>query len=416
MKPKRDIFILILIIVIIVIAIFTGIIFLVEKLTDHFTSTHTIREGARTLPRPRRHPYIENDAQPNVLPYYPQFASLNQLVDHWIAQYFDVNNFILDTTINQYIENWTQKGNVLPETKEKLNDIGYYIINQVLPNVPTIAADGTVTPTKAPIWPNIQWTSDHWFPLTLVNPLLWSNFTNFGMENSPNYQAYLLAYENSMMTSNGGFSGSSNMGTSGSEGGSSGDGGSSGSSGSSGGSGSNSCGTQCPLSCVPGGFLNGGSAGSGGYGGGSGGADISANIGTPSSSNRTPGCGGGYIPGTSGSTKYFGGTTVLIYTTDISQTNLACPSQLETEITDFIGEYFDDSNGGKPTKKAIDLFNKYTEGATPMDLVHKNRLRDFIYYFMQNIIPGLPTGACDVSGQVSYVEWVPIQWLSHSDL
>jgi len=95
---------------------------------------------------------------------------------------------------------------------------------------------------------------------------------------------------------------------------------------------------------------------------------------------------------------------------------LTCPSQLETEITDFIGEYFDDSNGGKPTKKAIDLFNLYTAGATPMDLVHKNRLRDLIYYFMQNIIPGLPTGACDVSGQVSYVEWVPIQWLSHSDL
>ena len=53
-----------------------------------------------------------------------------------------------------------------------------------------------------------------------------------------------------------------------------------------------------------------------------------------------------------------------------------------------------------------------TQWAFPIMSSYKNKLRDLIYYFMENIIPGLPTE----SKPVCYVEWRPIRWLSNSNL
>jgi hypothetical protein len=111
------------------------------------------------------------------------------------------------------------------------------------------------------------------------------------------------------------------------------------------------------------------------------------------------------------SEKYFGSTTVKIVTTRIPQTNMTIPSPLDTQLNEMITLYFEE-NTGYPTEYAIKTFNEIVQGATPIDLLHKNKLRDLIYYFMENIIPGLPTNA----RPVSYVEWIPIRWLSHSSI
>jgi hypothetical protein len=65
-----------------------------------------------------------------------------------------------------------------------------------------------------------------------------------------------------------------------------------------------------------------------------------------------------------------------------------------------------------PTKDAQQKFIDFVKIYGPIDRAHKNRLRDLIYYFMENIIPGLPTD----KKPVCYVEWKPIRWLSNSNV
>jgi len=83
--------------------------------------------------------------------------------------------------------------------------------------------------------------------------------------------------------------------------------------------------------------------------------------------------------------------------------------------TQIIDKWFDteeNPNSPLPSKYAQSMFDLYISGRSPIDRNHKNKLRDFVYYYMENIIPGLPTQ----DNPVSYVEWRPMRLLSNSDL
>ena len=95
---------------------------------------------------------------------------------------------------------------------------------------------------------------------------------------------------------------------------------------------------------------------------------------------------------------------------------------LDASINAIIDQYFD-TKTNFPTPYAISQFNQFLSSGAPMDLFHKNKLRDVVYYFMEVIIPGLPNAQNPSrpsintgTGSSTYVEWKPIQWLSHSDL
>lgn len=351
------------------------------------SSWSKIREGARTLPRPQRHP-ITYDTQMSVLSADNANIPLNTRVNGLISQYFDVNGFVLPNTIATYVSEWTNQGNVDPKTKEKLNDIGYYLLVNVMPNIPT---DTLPPPTVN--WPRIQWTSDRWFPITDVANI-WTNMIN--NNSSANYREFKINDFNFVSTAT---SESESESESTSE--------TNQTCGNNGMSGS-TCGNTCPQSC----FVN-------AYMQNTAGSETSA-----LTTTTTPGSNSG-INGTGSNSKACQSVaqqnaglslnvtknSMAIVTTNIPQTNTTLPSPLDTRLNEMIDQYFDPTNG-HPTEYAIKSFNEIVQNAAPMDLLHKNKLRDIIYYFMQNIIPGLPTN----SRPTSYVEWIPIRWLSHSSI
>ena len=113
-----------------------------------------------------------------------------------------------------------------------------------------------------------------------------------------------------------------------------------------------------------------------------------------------------------------GNTVFQYYITDISQNAPKTTTTLDDTLNAKIDTYFDKITG-LPTPFAIGQFNSYTTELAPMDMFHKNKLRDVVYYFMENIIPGLPPAkstAGAVQSSNTYVEWKPIKWLSHSDI
>jgi hypothetical protein len=97
---------------------------------------------------------------------------------------------------------------------------------------------------------------------------------------------------------------------------------------------------------------------------------------------------------------------------------------LDDDVNTFIQSYFgidktNPINVGKPlNSKMIPLetgpveFTNYIATRSLIDQRHVNILIDLVYYFMENIIPGLPTE----SVPISYVEWRPIIWSSHTFL
>jgi len=373
-----------------------------------------IREGARTLPRPKRHPITYNTSL-TAIPY-DQDKSLNSLIDRWIYEYFGRDRFVLQSTIDIYVKICVNQGNVTPTTKEKLNDIGYYLLVNVLPNIPTVK-----NPTPPMNWPKITWTSDSWFPLINM-PNSWngasSNFNQYLLDTIKQFRLGLIDMDGSGVTLTEttsiapGSTGNENAnGTTGLPNGGIGNDGLSTSTSTCGDNGMGAqCGNICPTSCFANAFqnsdmgnmyfnINGGDSTSGG--GGTNGKSGSAG------SSVTAKCNNLAEMSAMQSIKsiYLDNQQVNIVITDVSQTNITIPSPLETKITEWIDQYFDAD--GTPTEYAIEQFQKYTDNAQPMDAVHENKLRNFIYYFMENIIPGLPTK----QRPVSYVEWIPIRWL-----
>jgi len=380
----------------------------------YFANTNVIREGARTYPRHVINPITKEDIL-DIKPLPPYYGeTLNQFIDKIIAQYFDKRGYPYTNTIEKYsdlcIENAAgEKLGVTTETnKRKLTDIGFYILNIVIPNVQMVD-----NPRPNVAWPAIQWTDDPTFK-TQVQPTstyriykgqAWSSYSNemdadttTGANNDSNNDSNSSSSSSSSSDDNGGEDPSSTGACDDED--------------------NTKCRLACPSNCVAG--------------------VLSAweevdnmkkekedaekennGVGTDASTieNAYP----------SNSTKYPGvaslkkGSNVLIIgdatldgyqTTDVDvDKNITL---LNENVNTFINDYFIESgpNQGKPTQKAIDDFELYfNQNKTPMDGIHMNKMRDLVYYILQSIIPGLPTAQLPRA----YVEWRPIHWLSRSE-
>jgi hypothetical protein len=382
----------------------------------YFANTNVVREGARTYPRHVINPITKEDIL-DIKPLPPYYGeTLNQFIDKIIAQYFDKRGYPYTNTIEKYsdlcIENTAgEKLGVTTEiNKRKLTDIGYYILNIVIPNIQTVD-----NPRPNVAWPAIQWTNDPTFN-TQVQPTAtykiykgqaWSSYSN-------EMDADKTAEANSDNNNN------NNSNTSSS---SDGDGDNNDSPATSPLCGlyedNSNCRLTCPSNCVAGALnawkevdklkeeaekeKNGENT-----------SESTVETSYPSNSKQST----KKFPGVSslknGSNILIIGDTTLdgYQTTDADADNNI--RLLNENVNTFINDYFIESgpNQGKPTQKAIDAFELYfNQNKTPMDGIHMNKMRDLVYYILQSIIPGLPT----VQLPRAYVEWRPIHWLSRSE-
>jgi len=360
-----------------------------------------IREGARTLPRPVLHPELYEPSykfKPSP-PYFGQ--TLNQMIDQFIDRYFDKRGLPYTETIQMYVNNCVNQGNVTPENKSRLNDIGYYFLNIVIPNIQT---DRNPTPEQN--WPPIKWSEKGTFKVAIQPTPTYLAY--IGQQYMPSYN---MNY-NDVLSSNGGeLPSTSGVGSGKTDGdGSDGDG--------DGGNCENDklnkCGIGCASSCldgIMGSWYNDGNDNAPGTEG------DNMNTSPDTDGSQTYGTSGEnisnvkHLPGDS-NTLIIGSAEIDGYQiTDEPQTNTEVPlnNKINTFITDFFIE--DGVHKNKPTQKAIDIFNMYFQYKSPMDGIHMNKMRDVVYYILQVIVPGLPTSVLPRS----YVEWRPIVWLSLSE-
>jgi len=392
----------------------------------HYLSKKMIplREGARTLPRPVINPRVSEYEIEKTTNIPIPGETINKMIDRFIFKYFDKNGFPLESTIALYSKYCCNKGNVTQENKRKLTDIGYYILDIVIFNIPS-----TNTPNPKEYWPPIKWSNHNIFNI-LIQPTNTAQIIR-----GQNYRdEYVQNYTGSSSTSNfwsdlfGNDSGF--------------DYGSNGSNNNNNDNNNNNqetadscsdspqsrCGIGCPTSCLSSAFAaalpppsssSSSSSGNNGYNenGNESGIDNTTQntISTQKSATNTT-----FLPG--------GINEIIIGSANIDGYQITdClqksdGSELNDMINDFIKTYFIEGgpNENRPTQTAIDLFNKF-QNKTPMDGFHMNKMRDLIFYVLQVIIPGLPTRTY-VSGtparnksDSSYVEWRPIRWLSLSE-
>ena len=386
---------------------------------QHMTKVlYPIKEGARTLPRPVINPIVDEntwDFEPSP-PY--QGETINQMIDRYIAMYFNKEGVPYVNTIQLYSEYCVNKGNVSEENKRKLTDIGYYFLNIVIPNIPKVKV-----PKPLEHWPPIQYSNQSIFNV-LIRPT-----PTYEIYKGQYYDpSYISAYTNS--NQGGGrniwdnfFGDDGVQAIKGSGESSSSDGGQQTNEGNTGDCNdklTKQCGYSCPNECLKGSAT----------------AwarvqeiedenrkkELDGQQGLSGVKNRSKNRYQNYKQDTGVPNTVFlpGGTnTLIIGSTEVDGYRITDEEQtssvttLNDQINMFIKNYFIESgpNKGKPTQKAINLFNAYFQYKQPMDDIHMNKLRDVVYYFMQVIIPGLPTQSLPRS----YVEWRPIVWLSRSE-
>ena len=392
----------------------------------HYLSKKMIplREGARTLPRPGINPRVPEYVTEKTTNVPIPGQSINQMIDKFIYTYFDKDGFPLESTIALYSKYCCNKGNVTQENKRKLTDIGYYILDIVIYNIPS-----TKNAEPKEYWPPIKWSNHDIFNI-LIQP------TNTAqIMRGQNYRdEYVQNYSGSNTMSNfwsdlfgrgsgfefglGGSNNNDNDNNNNNQQAAD----------SCDESPSGKCGIGCPTSCLS--------------------SAIAASLPPPSSSssssNRNDGSnenyreGGTNRPGRTSANRQNGAANttflpgganeIIIGSADIDGYQITdClqksdGSELNDMINDFIKTYFIayGPNENRPTQAAIDLFNQF-KNKTPMDGFHMNKMRDLVFYVLQVIIPGLPTTTY-VSGtparnksDSSYVEWRPIRWLSLSE-
>lgn len=368
----------------------------------------SIREGARTLPRPVIHPELNEPLykfKPSP-PYYGE--TLDQMIDRYINMYFDKRGLPYMNTIQLYVDNCVNKGNVTEENKSKLNDIGYYFLNIVIPNIQSVK-----NPTPEQNWPAIKWSGMNTFKVS-IQPTP----TYLIYKGQPYKDSYFSRYHSSMAENGGNIDptgGSSRGGSSGTKGGG----------GSSGDSGNeicdsddlNSCGIGCPSSCLDGiaasWYKQQQDESSSSKDGKDGSGDSNNTDGSQWDDKNRSNIGNTQkLPGGNNNTLIIGSAEIDGYViTDEEQTSTE--TTLNDKIDAFIKEFFIEKgpNKNRPTQKAIDVFNMYFQYKKPMDDIHMNKMRDVVYYILQVILPGLPTSSLSRS----YVEWRPIVWLSLSE-
>ena len=410
------------IIVYIILFIIFGYIF------GHYLSKQIVplREGARTLPRPIINPrvseYVTKKKETIVIPG----ETINQMIDKFIFKYFDKDGFPLTSTIALYTKYCCNKGNVTPENKRKLTDIGYYILDIVIPNIPS-----TMNPEPKVYWPPIKWSNHDIFNI-LIQPT-----STYQVIRGQNYKGeYVQGYTDTSRSSEFwsdlfGFDSGFNYGEGGSNNNESDNNNNNNQQAADNcdESPSGKCGIGCPTSCLS--------------------SAIAASLPPPSSSSSSSSSNDGSNnrdnergdgrkgkdqtnnqKGTPNTTFLPGGANEIIIgsagidgyqITDCLQKQTD-DSELNNMINEFIKTYFIDygPNENRPTQVAIDLFNQFNN-KSPMDGFHMNKMRDLVFYILQVIVPGLPTRTY-VTGtpernksDSSYVEWRPIRWLSLSE-
>ena len=99
-------------------------------------------ENMRTLPRPVINPPVkEIPKEDKVAPFRPG-ETMNQMIDRFIDKYFEKDGIPLQATIQLYVNYCVNQGNVTDENKRKLTDVGYYLLNIFIPNLPTSVPTG----------------------------------------------------------------------------------------------------------------------------------------------------------------------------------------------------------------------------------------------------------------------------------
>ena len=374
------------------------------------------KESMRTIPRPNP------DYDPNEYvtiknnPTKVQKININDEIDNMIKLYFGRNNIPTKLCIAMYYQYFVNQGNVSIQNKMRLKDFCYYILQYVIPSIPS-----ELNPNPAIDWPFIEFLSN--------------SLTSYTVQSARSYTPFVMyevkAYDFDLMNLNRGKgSGDNGLNAPGSEN-SNDDGSSSSSNGnesnSKNGSDKSSCG--CPTACFANLLKNM--------------ADESKS--TPGSSSSSGSSNSSSTPGMNISGKSIntpGGYSAKDFLADpslFSNTNkqpisnlvitnepqTVKPGTLDQSINDFIDNYFgiDPKSGiGKPpndliipeqllpTKFGKIEFTQFFKSRTLIDQIHKTKLYDLVYYFMENIVIGLPTETVPFS----YVEWRPIVWSSVS--
>jgi hypothetical protein len=358
------------------------------------------KETMRTLYMPTERPIVQY-VIPNYYGASYSTQDMNQWVDYYVGSYFDDTSVPYLDTIDLYVKYVVNKGVLKQEYKNKMRDMCHYLINIVIPNLPTVE-----NPDPKVEWPKIEWLSDDWKSYNY----------SFNLDAMANLFGGSTVYKR---TSTGGASkkstskapGSSSPGidTPGQDSPGSNSPGTTTTSTSSS-TGCNTCPTDCfnqlmtTLSTK-----KSGSSTSTTTGTSSPGSDTMIN----STSKYKSTTGKDHVE-TSGSGA--GGSYRAITVDQVIVTNEVVKNPSSLELNDWVfskmNYYIDLKFDLYPTKQAQQDFANFVKMYGPIDRAHKNKLRDLVYYFMENIIPGLPTQ----QKPVCYVEWRPIRWLSNSNL
>ena len=400
------------------IIIYVILVFVFGFLIMNYLTKPILIEGARTLPRPVINPPVKKEEEKTKPLIFKPDETMNEYIDRFVVKYFDKDGLPLESTILLYINYCVNKGNVTMENKQKLTDIGYYLLNIFIPNLPRVD-----NPDPKEHWPPIQWSNHKIFDVLIAPTNTYKTFRG------QNYlDSYASAYQGSQSGGGGnflnmfgmdfnnyfGYGGEYQKEKASSGNNESGDGSECSESPES------KCGIGCPTSCLSSAFapyLNNNSEGDNNKssGGSSDGQGFNDNDSGSNNANNQL----GQQSNTGGTVFLPGGENVLVIgsanidgyvITDEKQKS--DDSILNDQIDEFISDYFINlgPNQNKPTQKMIDLFNMLKE-KQPMDNIHMNKMRDIVFYVLQVIIPGLPTRALPRS----YVEWRPIVWLSRSE-
>jgi len=370
------------------------IILIIISILFLFASNYLI-EGLRTNPESRRHPLETKDNwKSQNIKQSDIISDVNADIDSYLKLYFDERYIPTMNLVDLYEKYFVENDNINEETKKKLKDVCYYFIYFVIPNMPTVK-----NPNPVMDWPKLEFLADTWSSYNFKYPGMSGTFSTSFKTGS---------------TGNGDSGGASTWDPNSNNTGTTSGGGSSESGGSSGEGGNKNCAGGCPSNCFS--LL----------------LDKLNQIKNATKKTITPGAATVGVS-TPGSSKAYGWGSSTGDTSDES-TDLPVPDPLakplygyyitnkptksnseDGQLNDFIQNdilkmHFNIDGDNKPTPYAISTFNNYVLYRNPIDDNHKNKLRDLMYYFIENIIPGLPTNA----KPNSYVEWRPIYWLTNS--
>jgi hypothetical protein len=367
-------------------------IFIIQHIRTNWP-VFSIIEGARTYPMPRRHPITyttgayNNESTNHII-------SMNTIIDQIVDTYFDEHNIPYINTIDGVINyivgpNPYQYGTVSDEMKSKLTDIGYYFLEIVIPMLPTI------TNPK---------------PVLKFPPLKWSGLPSFNVETAniptyliykgPNSDKYNSIINNVDTTTTTTTSTNNSSETSG-------DGSSSPTQDACDNDSNNSCGIQCPETCMLM-ALNGSSPAPAPAPAPVAGSITNENDKSTYNYGKSNGQSMNYTDSySSKNTATIGSSIYTGY--DITQIKVDSKSLNSPILTDKINKtiyaYFtkDGTKAGEPTKEFMELFEYYYQQFSPMDMYHQEKLRNLVFYVLQTIIPGIPTPSIPHL----YVQWKP---------